>query len=182
MELKWADINWEYSRMLVHSPKAEHHEAGDSRLVLLFPELAGVLSEVFEADADRSVFVVTRYRDSTQNLRTTFRKIIHRAGVQPWPKLFQNLRSTRETELAEMTSLQAVTAWMGNSQLVAARHYLQLTDEHLPLASGNQSHPSTNGPKVAHHVANKTCEITKTENPAKAETPGKTQCFSGGSM
>jgi hypothetical protein len=28
-------------------------------------------------------------------------RIIKRAGLKPWPKLFQNLRSTRETELAE---------------------------------------------------------------------------------
>ena len=41
----------------------------------------------------------------------------------------QNLRLTRETELAEVYPLHAVTAWLGNSQLVAAKHYLQLRDE-----------------------------------------------------
>ena len=40
-----------------------------------------------------------RYRESTQNLRTTFKKIIKRAGLKPWPKPSQNLLSTRETEL-----------------------------------------------------------------------------------
>jgi hypothetical protein len=31
--------------------------------------------------------------------RPTFRKIIARAGVEVWPKPFQNLRASRQTEL-----------------------------------------------------------------------------------
>jgi hypothetical protein len=50
--------------------------------------------------------------------------------------LFQNLRSTRETELADEFPLQAVCAWIGNSQPVAAKHYLQLTDERFDRAAG----------------------------------------------
>ena len=70
-------------------------------------------------------------RDATANLRTRFQKIIRRAGLTPWPKLFQNLRSTRETELAESFPMHVVCAWLGNSQPVAAKHYLQVTDEHF---------------------------------------------------
>jgi hypothetical protein len=51
-------------------------------------------------------------------------------------QLFQNLRCTRETELAEQFPLNGVTAWIGNSERVAARHYLQLTDAHLRHAVG----------------------------------------------
>jgi hypothetical protein len=46
-------------------------------------------------------FVITRYRDTNSNLRTHLERIIELAGLTPWPKLFQNLRATRETELAE---------------------------------------------------------------------------------
>ena len=52
--------------------------------------------------------IITRYRSAAQNLRTTFEKIIRRAGLEPWPKLFQNLRSTRETELAETFPIHVV--------------------------------------------------------------------------
>jgi hypothetical protein len=62
-------------------------------------------------------------------------RIIGRAKIKPWPKLFQNLRSTRETELAEMYPLHVVCAWIGNSQPVAAKHYLQVTDEHFASAA-----------------------------------------------
>ena len=46
------------------------------------------------------VHVITRYRDPNANLRTRFERSIARAGLKPWPKLFQNLRATRATELA----------------------------------------------------------------------------------
>ena len=53
-----------------------------------------------------------------------------RAGLEPWPKLFQNLRSTRETELFRMTggNVKAVFTWIGNSPAVAMEHYAQLTE------------------------------------------------------
>ena len=51
-------------------------------------------------------------------------------GVEPWVKLWQNLRSSRETEFVEKFPIQVVTAWMGNTTAVAMKHYLQVTDEH----------------------------------------------------
>ena len=55
-------------------------------------------------------------------------------GSPRWPKLFQNLRSTRETELADEFSMHVVCQWIGNSQPIAAKHYLQVTDEHFEKA------------------------------------------------
>ena len=46
-------------------------------------------------------------------------RIIGRAGLSTWPKLFQNLRSTRETELCEEFPDHVVTKWLGNSTAVA---------------------------------------------------------------
>ncbi len=46
-------------------------------------------------------------------------------------KLFQNLRSTRETELAESLPIHIVCQFMGNSEAVAKKHYLRVTDEHF---------------------------------------------------
>jgi hypothetical protein len=77
-----------------------------------------------EQSADGAEHVIARYRDGNANLRTQLLRILQRAGLTAWPKLFQNLGSTRETELAESFPIHVVTAWMGNSQLVAAKHYL----------------------------------------------------------
>ena len=60
--------------------------------------------------------------------------ISRKAGVEPWPRLFQNLRASRETELANSFPLHVVTSWLGNTPSVADRHYLQVTSEHFAQA------------------------------------------------
>ena len=74
--------------------------------------------------------MITSYRGNSTNLRTQLHRTIRQAGLEPWPKSFQNLRNTRETELAEEYPLQVVCDWIGNSRPVAAKHYLQLTCVH----------------------------------------------------
>ena len=135
--LKWQDIDWERDRMTVRSSKTAHHVGGESRSVPLFPELRKHLEERFDEAADGDVFVITRYRDATANLRTQFERIIKRAGLKPWGKLWQNLRSSRETELVERFPLHAVCSWLGNSPNVASKHYLQTTEAHYKEAAQN---------------------------------------------
>ncbi len=136
LRLRWADVDWDKSRFCVHSPKTEHHEGGESRIVPIFPELLPYLREVFENAEAGTDYVITRYRLHNMNLRTQLQRIIAKAGLKAWPKLFQNLRSTRETELAERWPEHVVCAWIGNSRVVARKHYLQVTDEHFARAAG----------------------------------------------
>ncbi len=135
LALRWTDVDWEKGRMQVRSCKTEHHVGGESRLVPLFPELLPYLREVFEQAEPGTEYVITRYRQGNCNLRTQLQRIIAKAGLKPWPKLFQNLRSTRETELAERWPEHVVCAWIGNSKAVARKHYLRVTDEHFERAS-----------------------------------------------
>ena len=51
----------------------------------------------------------------------------------------QNLRSSRETELAESYPLHVVTAWIGNSRAIAAKHYLQVREEDFERAARPES-------------------------------------------
>jgi len=135
LALKWADVDWERGRIQVRSPKTEHHEGGESRVIPLFPELLPHLREVFEQAEPGTEYVITRYRQTNCNLRTQLQRIIRRAGLKPWPKLFQNLRATRQTELCERWPEHVVCAWIGNSRPVARKHYLQVTDEHFKQAT-----------------------------------------------
>lgn len=107
----------------------------------LFPELRPHLEAVFDEAPEGTVYVVPRCRDATQNLRTTFAKIIHRAGLSPWPKLFQNLRASRATQLASEHPAHVAAAWLGHSTIVANKHYWQVTDADYdrPAKSGAES-------------------------------------------
>ena len=67
-------------------------------------------------------FVQTRY-GAFDNIGTTGKKIVESAGLVAWEKLFQNLRASRETELMEFYPAKDVSAWLGNSEPVAMKHY-----------------------------------------------------------
>ena len=134
LSLRWEDIDWVNQKILVHSPKTEHHPNGESRLIPLFPELREYLEDARELAEPDTEFAITRYRQTNANLRTRLLRIIKRAGLEPWPKLFQNLRATRQTELTERFPAHVVCAWIGNSKAVADKHYLQVTDDHFSKA------------------------------------------------
>lgn len=149
LALTWADVDWDRGRIRVPSPKTEHIEGRASRVIPLFPELRPLLLEVFEQAEEGAVHVITHYRAKNTNLRTHFQRIIKRAGLEPWPKLFHNLRATRQTELAETTPGHVVCAWLGNTPAVAKAHYLQVTDAHFATAArveGKATHNPTQQP------------------------------------
>ncbi len=134
LAVRWVDVDWERGRFRVCSPKTEHHPGKEAREVPLFPELRPYLEEVWEQAEPGEEYVITRYRNGNANLRTQLVRIIERAGVQQWPRIFQNLRSSRETELTEEWPIQVACAWIGNSEAVAKKHYLQVTEKHFQRA------------------------------------------------
>ena len=66
-------------------------------------------------------------------------RILRKAKVNPWPKLFQNQRSSRETELLNEFPVHVVCAWLGNTPRVALKHYAQVTDEDFKKATRGDS-------------------------------------------
>ena len=161
------DVDWERSRIRVRSPKTEHHQGKESRQVPIFPELRPYLEEAFEQAEPGTCHVITRYRDKNANLRTQLERIIVRAGLDPWPKLFQNLRSTRETELAREYPIHVVCDWIGNSELVAAKHYLQTTDEDFEKAS---RYVEDGMPKAVQKAVQTLHDIPRHRSPRKRKT------------
>jgi integrase len=136
LTLRWQDIDWARGRVTVWSSKTEGIEGREFRQVPLFPELRVHLQARYEQAADGAEFVITRYRDTSTNLRTRLLWILARAGVTPWEKVFHNMRSSRQTELTEEYPTHVVCAWLGNSPAVAQAHYLQVRDQHFEAAAG----------------------------------------------
>ncbi len=142
LALRWSDVRWLDGRLRVPSPKTEHHEGKAFRWIPLFPEVRSWLLAAFEESGrPADGFVITRRRGlpeterPARNWRTALNQIIRNAGLTPWPKTFQNLRSTRETELTDRFPIHVVVAWLGNTEIVAREHYLQLTDEYFDRAT-----------------------------------------------
>jgi integrase len=167
LSLKWTDVDWAAKRLCVRSPKTEHHEGHESRFVPIFPEIAVALRDAYEAAADGNIYVIHTYRLPNTNLRTQFKRILENAGVSVWPKLFQNLRSSRETELSAKYPIADVTAWMGNSPSVAAKHYLQSLDANFASATEHATGPifdtQLDNKKATRKAARHTPESTRSD-------------------
>jgi len=133
LALRWSDIDWKSDKFTVTSDKTERHGKGH-RTLPLFPDLAEILRERLEQAPHDSEFVIERYRAANCNLRTQFERIIKRAGLKPWSRLFHNLRATRQTELTDLYPAHVVSAWLGNTVSVATTHYLGVTDAHFDRA------------------------------------------------
>jgi len=134
LALRWSDVDWSAGRLRIESSKT------GLRFFPMFPEIRTALQDSFESAPDGAVYCVERYRGAMQNLRTQFGRILERASVEPWPKLFVNLRSTRRTELQEKFPDHVVNKWLGHSGKVAEKHYLQVTEEHWTQAGAFRTH------------------------------------------
>jgi hypothetical protein len=70
------------------------------------------------------------------NLRQQLQRMIERAGLPAWPRLWHQLRASAQTDLASRLPQHVVCAWLGNTQSVAMAHYLQVNDGHFASAMG----------------------------------------------
>jgi integrase len=166
LNLEWADVDWEKNRFRVRSPKQERHESGGERWVPIFPELRPHLAEAFELAEPGTVHVVTRYRDTSVNLRTGLCRIIRRAGLETWERPWHNLRATRQTELSAQFPLHVVCYWMGNQQAVAAEHYLQVTDADYERAAKSAA-------RALHNQVQPVAVLSREDSSDQQKTPEK---------
>ncbi len=181
LSLRWQDVNWESEPIIVPSPKTAHHPGKDSRIIPMFAELKPILAEAFDLAPEGAEYVVdSGYRRAAQtlsgwrncNMRTQFMRIVKRAGLKPWPRLFHAMRGSRETELAKEYPIHVVTSWLGNTVSIAVKHYLQVTDDDFARASGGGAE---SGAQAAQNTAQHTCAGNCMESPELTKTPIDTE-------
>ena len=178
LQLKWEDIHWDQKKMTIKATKTEHHEGGGIRTCPIFPQLEPHLIELFELAESGAKYCIQRYRLKNNNLRTQAHRIIERAGIIPWPKPFQNLRSSRETDLCDRFSEHVVTKWLGNSPEVARRHYFQVTEEHFRRATEGGAE---SGAVEAHNQAQQRAAVNRSNSQEESSDHHFTQ-YSCGSL
>lgn len=144
---RWDDIDLVKGRMLIRSNKSPA-----VRTCPIFPELRPHLMRAREMAPDGATMLQTRYKPEA-NPCTTLRKMIVKAGLKPWPKLLQNLRATRETELLAKYPAKDATSWLGNSPTIAHKHYSMATDEAFAKAIAE---PTISTPHRTPHKAPQT--------------------------
>ncbi|MCI0638482.1 MAG: site-specific integrase [Gemmataceae bacterium] len=134
LALTWDDVDLANGRLTVRSSKKADDEDGGERVVPIFPELRPHLEDAAELAKKGAVHVIARYRTTNTNLRTQLTRIVRRAGLKLWPKVFQNLRASRVTECRERFPTHCLNEWFGHTEQVAQAHYLQVRDEDYTAA------------------------------------------------
>ena len=133
--LTWADVDFERGRLTVRSPKTERHAGHEQRFVPIMPRLMELLQERFdecEAGEDRLITM-----NGKGAMIRQVRRIWKQAGVEPWSRLWQTLRSSCEKELAMTFPQYAVSRWIGHSITISGRHYANsVPDELFTKAAG----------------------------------------------
>jgi integrase len=94
LSLRRQDVDWEAGRIVLQSPKTEHHVGKASRMIPLSGELRPILKEAFDQAPKGAVYVVDgNHREAANtpsgwrncNLRTQFERMVKRTGLMPRP-------------------------------------------------------------------------------------------------
>ena len=139
--LTWADVNFATGRMTVPNVKTAGQTGKAYRVCALFVNLRPYLEDAHELATPGAVFVIggelgDRIRakmdgpngSNDANTRTAMLRLIKRAGLTPWPRLFHTLRESCETDLLDTLPMSAVTEWLGHSAAIALKHYARVPD------------------------------------------------------
>lgn len=169
--LTWGDVNWEKGRLTIRSPKTARHEGHAMRVAPIAPELRPILQDLFDAADVGAEAVIPRLRDPRMNLRTHFQRIITRAGLKAWPRLFHNLRASCATDWVERFPAHVVAGWLGHTPLIAARHYLQTRDAHFDLATGGGEGGAKSGALAAQNAAQHPSAPDRADSHNERKTP-----------
>jgi len=173
--LTWADVDFERARLTVHSPKTEHHEGHEQRIIPITPKLMKLLQDRFaEAEEGQQHLVAIGGKGAV--IRQV-RAIWKRAGVEPWKRLWQTLRQSCEKEWAETFPQYAVSKWIGHSITISGRHYANdVPDELFTKAAnaGEEGHSS-----AQRHAQQKLHETTR-NNPKQKKAAGGADDLSSG--
>lgn len=128
--LLWEWLDWESRTLRVLAPKTK-----TIRTIPIYPELRPHLEQVWD-EAAEGVPEILPALPSACSLTRRLGTLARKSKVVLWEKPWQNMRSTRQTELVSEFPRHVACAWIGNSDTVAQKHYLQVTKEHFAQASG----------------------------------------------
>lgn len=133
LQLEWTHIDWDLGRISVYAPKTK-----TTRSIPLFPELRQPLQHLHDIAPDGSRWIFDRYRSTAAKVyRAGLLRICTAAHVEPWPKIWMNLRASCRTDLLARFPTHVVDAWLGHDAKIGQKHYDRVTDQHYSDAVGS---------------------------------------------
>lgn len=121
--LRWDMLDYDKGTIEVLSPKTAHSGKA-KRIVPMFPEIRKYLRKT---DNPKDNLVVSDLNNLS--IVTLIKQLLARNGVSAWPRLIQNLRSSRAIEVHEKFGSIAESEWLGHTQAIARDHYLSVSKD-----------------------------------------------------
>ncbi len=131
LELTTDAVDLKERRLRVFSPKTERFgESHAFRVVPIVPKLYAELEKQLRdvpANSDRLIWTNRR-----KGYDVGFVQILKKAGLEKYPKLFQNLRSSCENDwIRDGIPPHVVASWIGHSVKTQEAHYLRVLPEYF---------------------------------------------------
>jgi integrase len=121
-------VDWDMRRLHLVAEKT-----GMYRVVPMCPKLHDVLLDVFSKAAEGADTITGL---SANNITRQGKMQVKAAGLTPWPKLYQALRSSCENDWKQSSIAEATyCTWMGHSATVSRAHYVAPTDAEFAIVT-----------------------------------------------
>jgi integrase len=147
LRAEWEDVRLKQQVLYVRGSKGRHGSGPRGREIPLLPEIRAALDGLRAERPDATGRIVLPYSDSSV-IGVQLGRIIEAAGLTDWERPFQNLRSTRSTELIQQgTPIHNYCRWLGHSIQVALRHYAQTRPEDVQRAALMETMPLVGPPE-----------------------------------
>lgn len=138
LRVRVSDVDAEGRSIRVVDKKREHSGHG-VRTVPIFPELECVIVAAhgrLPSPTRDGLLMPGLGSLTTSAMGQRADRLCESLGIAAWPRFWQNMRATRESELMDLFSLKDVCKWIGNSPAVAMRHYAMVRKQEFDRASG----------------------------------------------
>lgn len=142
LAIEWDQVDFETGTIQIKSLKTGVRECP------IFPETLQYLKQMVDELGEPTGKVIP-WAGEVDSLTPLLGKRVKSILGFVWPKVCQQLRSTRRTELDEHFPTQTVNEWLGHSSETAERHYQQVTAEHHAKALAMPNSCSTAGSAVS---------------------------------
>lgn len=118
-------------RLKVHSSKTERYgEQHADRIVPIVPVLAAELERHLDALPASEPYLI--WENRRKSVDSGLRRILFDAGLEKWPKLIQNLRSSCENDwIRDGIPPHVVASWIGHSVRTQEVYYLRVLPEYF---------------------------------------------------
>jgi len=131
-EYRQVGVDWETKRLHIVSTKNQRY-----RVVPMVGALEALLLEAHSKAGDGTGTITGL---SPNNLTRMGQRVVKAAGLEPWPKLYQSMRVSRENDWKLDGFAEATYAkWLGHSAAVSRQHYVSPTAEEFAAASGRSA-------------------------------------------